>query len=539
MWRIDDPQGNESQKVKYDVVPYVRGRLLDIGCGPFKNFPYAIGVDNLDHYKFGWQFKPDVISDSSNLSMFANESFDSVFSSHTLEHLEDTEKHLKEWWRVIKNGGYLVLYLPHKDLYPQIGQTGSNPDHKYDFLPEDIIKIADKLNGPWDLVVNEKRDTDFGPGSPLNEYSFLQVYQKGVGVSKSFSCENKKPEKTAYVCRFGGFGDMIQASSILPELKKQGYHVVFNTTPDGESILRHDPNIGEFLLQDKDQVPNEELGQYWEVMKRKYTKFVNLSESVEGSLLALPGRLHHQWSKSARHKMMNHNYLEMTHAIAEVPETFHPHFYPSEEEKKWAKKEREKMDGNLIVCFSVNGSSVHKAWPYLDVIVARLLLTFPDCRIILLGNKMSQILETGWEKEPRVLRRCGIWTIRETLTFCCEQSDLVIGPETGVLNAVGMESVAKVCFLSHSTKENLTKHWINTIAIEPPASVKCAPCHLLHYSWEHCHELKEMKDGKEIGTGVAICQAAIPADVAWVSILGLLKKTHQLEKSPPLREAHA
>ena len=192
------------------------------------------------------------------------------------------------------------------------------------------------------------------------------------------------------------------------------------------------------------------------------------------------------------------------------------------------------MGGNLIVCFSVNGSSVHKAWPYLDTIIARLLLTFPDCRIILMGNTTSQVLETGWEKEPRVLRRCGIWSIRETLTFCCKQAHLVIGPETGVLNAVGMEEVSKVCFLSHSTKENLTKHWINTIAIEPPQSVPCYPCHTLHYSWEFCHEHEI--DGK--GTGVALCQAMIPADVAWVSILGLLKKSNQLEKSPPLKEAH-
>ena len=35
-WRLDDPQGAEVGKVKYDLIPYVRGRVLDIGCGPFK-----------------------------------------------------------------------------------------------------------------------------------------------------------------------------------------------------------------------------------------------------------------------------------------------------------------------------------------------------------------------------------------------------------------------------------------------------------------------------------------------------------------------
>ena len=529
MWRIDDPQGAEVGKVKFDVVPYVRGRLLDIGAGPFRIYPYATTLDNLDHAsRFGWQYKPDIIADASNLNMLASESWDCVFSSHTLEHLENPEKNLKEWWRVIKQGGYLVLYLPHKDLYPNIGQPGSNPDHKSDFLPEDIIEMMKPL-GCWDLVVNEKRDADFGPGSTLNEYSFLQVYQKG-GSGQTYSCNKPKPEKTAYVCRFGGFGDMIQTSSILPRLKEQGYHVVFNTTPTGESILRHDPHIDEFRIQDTDQVPNEELVPYWAAMRRKYDKFVNLSESVEGSLLAIPGRTIHFWNKEARHKLCNINYLEMTHLIADVPFKFSPKFYPTPEEREWAIKERMEIGGNMVVCFSMSGSSVHKTWPYMDQIIARLLVTFPDCRVVLMGNEMGKILESGWENEPRVIKKSGVWKIRETLTFCIKQSDLVIGPETGVLNAVGMEEVPKVCFLSHSTKENLTKYWINTVALEPPKTVSCYPCHTLHYNFDHCKQNKE--------TGVAECQTQIPADAAWAALLGILKKTKTLDRVPPLKVAN-
>lgn len=526
MWRREDPQGAESDKIKYDVVPYIRGRVLDIGCGPFKVFPYVIGVDNLDHgRRFGWQFKPDVIADASNLSMFATESMDSVFSSHTLEHLDDPEKNLKAWWRVIKKGGYLVLYLPDEDQYPKVGEPGANPDHKWNVNYDRVVDMMNRV-GLWDLVKFEKRDQDFGPGSRLNEYSLLFVFKKG-GSKIQYSYKNPKPDKTALVIRYGGIGDMIQASSILPRLKEQGYHVTFNTTPSGHEILQNDPNIDEFLLQDTDQVPNEELGPYWESMKRRFDKFVNLSESVEGSLLAIPGRTLHFWSKEARHKACNHNYMEMEHLIADVPEKFEPHFYPTPEEREWAMRERARIGGNLIVTFSMSGSSVHKTWPYMDQIIARLLATFPDCRVILLGNEMSKILESGWENEPRVIKRSGVWKIRETLTFVCKQADLVIGPETGVLNAAGMEQVPKVCFLSHSTRENLTKHWVNTIAIEPPKSVPCYPCHMLHYNFQHC-----VQDEK---TGVAACQAAIPADIAWVSILGILKKTNTLDRAPPLK----
>lgn len=529
MWRREDPEAAEVGKVKYDIVPYVRGRLLDIGAGPFKIFPYATSVDNLDHHRrFGWNFSPDIQADASNLSMLASESWDCVFSSHTLEHLQDTEKNLKEWFRVIKQGGYLVLYLPHKELYPNIGQDGSNPDHKHDFLPEDIIKIMQQV-GCWDLVVNDKRDRDFGPGSNLNEYSFLQVYKK-TKVGQLHSWDKPKPEKKAMVIRYGGIGDMIQSSSILPELKKQGYHITFNTTPNGYEVLKHNPHIDAFELQDKDQVPNDELPNYWAAQKLRFDKFINLSESVEGTLLALPGRVVHFWSKDARHSVTNKNYLEVTHDIAQVDQTYHQHFYPSEEERVWAINERSKVGGNLIVCMSLNGSSVHKSWPYIDTIIARLLTTFPDVRIFLLGDGSSKMLEAGWESEHRVFCRSGVWDIRQTLTFTTRQADLVIGPETGVLNAVGMEDVAKVCFLSHSTKENLTKHWKNTVALEPPSSVPCYPCHMIHYNFDHCV--------RDPNLGVAACQAAISPDVAWSAMLGILKKTGALDRAPPLKQVN-
>ena len=32
-WNINDPQGNESGKIKWEIVPYTRGRGLDLGCG--------------------------------------------------------------------------------------------------------------------------------------------------------------------------------------------------------------------------------------------------------------------------------------------------------------------------------------------------------------------------------------------------------------------------------------------------------------------------------------------------------------------------
>ena len=513
MWRINDPQGAESNKVKYEIVPYTRGRGLDVGCGQYKTYDHFIGVDNGHHAReFGWDIHPDVsVDDATDLSIFNGQSMDFVFSSHLLEHIEDTEAALREWWRVIKPGGYLVLYLPHKTLYPNIGEEGANPDHKHDFNRDDITLIMEKFKSGWNFLRNDLRDADYGEGQQGNEYSFFQVYQKRSDKAQKVMCCGVKPEKTVCVCRYGGFGDMIQTASILPALKKQGYHITIMTTPRGEEIMRHDPNVDAFLLQDTDQVPNNELPYFWTVQAKNFDRFINLSESVEGSLLAIPGRTPYTWKHEARHFLLNKNYLEMVHAIAEVPEPYYACFYPTPEEIKWAVKEREKLASQKepVIVWSLAGSSVHKAWPHIDQVLARLMIE-TDAIVVLVGDGFCKVLEQGWENEKRIKRRSGEWSIRNSLTFTQICADLVIGTETGLLNAVGLvEGIGKIVTLSHSSEENLTKHWKNTIALTPK-NVSCFPCHMMHYGFDSCN--------REETSHTALCQYDISADMMYNAI---------------------
>lgn len=501
---VNESNGNESGKVLWELVPYTNGRGLDIGCGVFKAFPHFIGIDNYaDTRLFGVHMQPDVVCHAEDLGIFASGSLDFVFSSHVLEHIEDTEKTLTEWWRVVKTGGYLILYLPHKDFYPNIGEKDANPDHKHDFLPQDIVDYM-KAIGSWDLLRNEDRNG-------TNEYSFFQVYKKIVDPGEGelghlYSCNKPKPGKTAAVVRYGGIGDMIQAASIFPLLKKQGYHVTLYTASLGEEICRTDPNIDHIIVQGKDQVPNKALSYFWENEKKKYDKWVQLSESVEVAWLAAKDHVQHEWPHNVRKKYLNANYLEFIHDLADVPYEFNGKFYPTEEERQWALEEHSKIGPAL--CWSLSGSAPHKRWPWMDEVIARLMLT-TDVSVVLMGDALCQILEAGWENEPRVLKRSGKWTIRQSLAFA-ERAIMVVGPETGLLNAVGALDVAKVVMLSHSSANNLTKHWKNTTTLEPVNNTPCFPCHMHHQNWDHCHEVKE--------TRTALCQHNIGVEQAWKAI---------------------
>ncbi len=515
-WRAEDPQGNEAGKIRWEIVPYTRGKVLDLGCGANKAFPHFVGIDNgKDTELFGVEMRPDVVvEDCTDLSKTIQpRSCDAVFSSHLLEHLDDTLAALTSWWSCIQVGGYLVLYLPHKSLYPRIGTPGANPDHKHDFEPVDIINVMRKVIGRpgfdlcepplegWDLVERQTR----GEG---REYSFYLVFQKRADSETTFSYLKKRaPRKTACVVRYGGFGDMLQAANVLPGLKRQGFHITVMTTPKGRNVIEHDPNVNDWFIQDDDQVPNELLGEFWAYHAKRFDRFINLSESVEGTLLSMPGRISYTWPPEVRRKRLNTNYLEFCADLAGVPYTGEARFYPTAEERVLAQLRITPGKGPNVV-WALAGSSCHKFYPGQDIVIAALLTEFPDCRIFLVGDGACKLLEQGWENEPRVVRLSGELGIRDTLALA-QVVDVVVGCETGVLNAVAFERNRKVVLLSHSSVENLTKNWVNTASMLPRRTA-CYPCHQLHYNWDHCHQ--------DDFTGAAKCQVSIPPEDVFAAI---------------------
>ena len=172
-WTRENSKGNESQKCRWEIVQYTRGKGLDVGCGPVKCFPHFIGVDNCHHEVFGQHIKPDIkVETCLDLGLFATESLDFVFSSHTLEHIEpeNVVRCLTEWCRLLKAGGNLVLYLPDEDEYPKMGEDGANPDHKINVNYSVVVDAMDQVPRDWDLIEFQKRNKD-------DEYSLLFVFR--------------------------------------------------------------------------------------------------------------------------------------------------------------------------------------------------------------------------------------------------------------------------------------------------------------------------------------------------------------------------
>ncbi len=109
---------------------YFGGNGLDIGGKPdplslYKElFPLMNSVKTWD-----WED-----GDAQFLKGVADGSLDFVHSSHCLEHLVDPAEGLRNWFRVVRDGGYLVITVPDEDLYEQgVFPSVFNRDHKWTF----------------------------------------------------------------------------------------------------------------------------------------------------------------------------------------------------------------------------------------------------------------------------------------------------------------------------------------------------------------------------------------------------------------------
>jgi len=168
---------SEAAKNKHRVMHLLEGNGVDIGCGDDKIVEHAIGVDMVRRKEnINW------ILDVRKGLPFKDGTLDWVHSSHTLEDIQDTKAALTEWWRVLVPGrGRLILYLPHKHYYPNIGQPHANAGHKHDFLPIDVIAVMAHV-GEYDLEVDQVFAPPNGVYDYENrgkiEYSFLQIYRK-------------------------------------------------------------------------------------------------------------------------------------------------------------------------------------------------------------------------------------------------------------------------------------------------------------------------------------------------------------------------
>jgi SAM-dependent methyltransferase len=177
-----DPGGAEVRKtyklrVESGFFPkYLAGEIiLDIGYKGADNpetrtvVPHAIGVD-LDYPGYDGRTLP-----------FSDESVDSIFSSHCLEHIWFPQEAIRDQFRTLKLGGFIVCIVPDKFLYEKRNFPPSifNPDHKRFFTPASLMALYEESLLPNSYRIRHLCENDlwfdYSLGPELHSFGCYEI----------------------------------------------------------------------------------------------------------------------------------------------------------------------------------------------------------------------------------------------------------------------------------------------------------------------------------------------------------------------------
>lgn len=163
-------------------VRYINGKAgIDIGCAD----------DPIDARFDHWDFSLGS-GDATHMQGVPDGKYETVYASHILEHLHHPITALRNWWRILKPGGHLIVCVPHRDLYEQSKRLPSrwNSDHKTMWLPFDnefpargLMITAAMAFGAQHIKSVRVLDDDYRPRCektehPQGEYSIELIARK-------------------------------------------------------------------------------------------------------------------------------------------------------------------------------------------------------------------------------------------------------------------------------------------------------------------------------------------------------------------------
>lgn len=125
-------------------------KVLDLGCGGRKIAAWATGVDIRHNGEFGVGYNSQIASaadvqcDATKLDKFEDGSVGGILAKHLLEHIVDPFPVLKEWGRVLDEGGRLVIIVPD---YRYCEAMSCDPSHVHAYTPESLKSLLEAVGG--------------------------------------------------------------------------------------------------------------------------------------------------------------------------------------------------------------------------------------------------------------------------------------------------------------------------------------------------------------------------------------------------------
>ncbi|MDI9358101.1 MAG: methyltransferase domain-containing protein [Phycisphaerales bacterium] len=158
---------SETSKVRSFVLPYCIGKGCDIGFGGDKIIKENCdGIDYAKPYARTGNDRVNIPCDVINKPIPVTDNYyDYVYSSHLIEDFEDTAKGLKEFIRILKPNGNLILVFPDQKVYEAHAQAKNeptNPHHKHaDMGLSFMLACAKKCGFEFDILFQQNCVVDY------------------------------------------------------------------------------------------------------------------------------------------------------------------------------------------------------------------------------------------------------------------------------------------------------------------------------------------------------------------------------------------
>lgn len=151
--RVMTPEGGFNPTWQRHVAAYALaephfgpGRVLDLGCGIGHSYHLlapreTIGVD-IDSSALEGQDRETVVADMRRIP-FEDDSFSSVLSVHSVEHVPDPERVIAEVSRVLEPGGTAVFVTPNRLTFGRPDEI-IDPFHFVELDPSEMLTLCRK-----------------------------------------------------------------------------------------------------------------------------------------------------------------------------------------------------------------------------------------------------------------------------------------------------------------------------------------------------------------------------------------------------------
>ena len=298
--------------------------------------------------------------------------------------------------------------------------------------------------------------------------------------------------KKVLISRFCAYGDAIHFSHLPRLLKDQGFDQVdVETNFKGFQLLQNNPFIDNLIFFEPTNnlalySTSDRIQKHWKIVSKGYDKFINLFETIEKACISSEHDNEYYMHEKNRESYKHINYYNQSTIDAGYPELvdkYKGEVYFTEQEHHIAKRYIDKYDGKFTIMINLNGTTLHKKMIFAPELTQRLIDKYPECRIILTGDKSSSEIADKICSSDNVISVIGRVPFRQAMLMS-KYCNLVISMESGFGVGANMWETPTIQLMTAASLENHPNGCKNDFSLQSPAY--CSPCNKGPYRFIGC-----------------------------------------------------